>query len=571
MIVTDEKITKKPRKYFKEEINLNDWNEVKKVLEDLLSTEIKSKDELIEFLEKWSELESIISEEMAWRYIKMTCDTKEENSKAFNEFYANIVSPAQEYDFKLKKKFYDSPYRNELTGESFEHMNRLISRDIELFRKENLPLMVKEQELGSKYGEIISKITVTFDGEEKTLSQMGVYLKNPDRKVREEAWRLTMNAVAEHHEELEKLFDELKEIRIKIAKNAGYDNYRDYMHDAKKRFDFTPEDLYEFHKSVEEVVVPALKKLNEERKEKLGVESLRPWDTEVDVDGKVLKPFDNVEEFIDNAIKILSKVDIEFAKNLEKMKNTGFLDLENRKGKAPGGYNYPLSETGAAFIFMNAVGLSGDVRTLLHESGHAQHTFRSKDISISFLKDFPSEIAELASMSMELLTLEYLDEYYKNEEDLKKAKREQLESTLKILPWVMIVDAFQHWIYTNPDHTIEERDEYFGSLMDRFNTGIDWSGLDKEKRIRWLRQLHIFEVPFYYIEYAMSQLGAIAVYKNYKENGQKAIEQYKEFLSSGYKYPVKKLYEIAGIKFDFSKEYIKELTDFIISEIEKVK
>ncbi|WP_129407831.1 M3 family oligoendopeptidase [Marinitoga lauensis] len=570
MIVTDEKIEKKPRKYYNKNINLNDWNEVKKEFENLLDEKIKSAEELLNFLEKWSELNSILSEEMAWRYIRMTCDTKEENSKAFNEFYANIISPANEYDFLLKKKFYESPYRKELKGESFEHMNKLISRDIEIFRKENLPLQVKEQELSSKYGEIISKITVSFDGEEKTLSQMGIYLKNPDRNIRENAWKLINKAVLEHHEELEKLFDELKNIRINIAKNAGYNNYRDYMHDAKRRFDFTPEDLYKFHEAVEKAVVPALKRLNEERKEKLGLSTLKPWDTEVDVDGKVLKPFEKEEEFIEKAIKILSKIDIDFAKNLEMMRNSGYLDLVNRKGKAPGGYNYPLRETGAAFIFMNAVGIHRDVRTLLHESGHAQHTFYSKDISISHLKEFPSEIAELASMSMELLTLEYLNEYYNNEEDLKKAKREQLEGTLKILPWVMIVDAFQHWIYLNPDHTIEERDSYFGELMDRFNTGIDWNGLEKEKRIRWLRQLHIFEVPFYYIEYAMSQLGAIAVYKNYKENGKKAIEQYKNFLSSGFKYPVKKLYEIAGIRFDFSEKYISELVNFIMSEIESL-
>ncbi|GAB6189704.1 M3 family oligoendopeptidase [Marinitoga arctica] len=570
MIITNEKIEKKPRKFYNKEIDLNDWNIVKNELESLLAEEINSVDDLLKFLEKWSEFDAILSEEMAWRYIRMTCDTKEENSKAFNEFYAKIVSPASEYDFLLKKKFYDSPYRKDLKGESYEHMNRLISRDIEIFRKENLPLKVKEQKLSSKYGEIISKITVKYDGEEKTLSQMGIYLKNPDRKIREEAWRLINTAVLEYYEELEKLFDELKNIRIQIAKNAGYDNYRDYMHDAKRRFDFKPEDLYEFHSAVEKTVVPALKKLNNERKEKLKLDTLRPWDTEVDVDGKILKPFKKEEEFIEKAIKILSKVDVDFAKNLEKMKNTGFLDLVNRKGKAPGGYNYPLNETGAAFIFMNAVGLHRDVKTLLHESGHAQHTFYSKDIPISILKDFPSEVAELASMSMELLTLEYLDEYYNNPEDLKKAKKEQLEGTLKILPWVMIVDAFQHWIYTYPNHTIEERDEYFASLMERFNTGIDWADLDKEKRTRWLRQLHIFEVPFYYIEYAMSQLGAIAVYKNYKENGEKAIEQYKNFLSSGFKYPVRKLYEIAGIKFDFSEKYISELVEFIMNEIESL-
>ncbi|KLO24840.1 M3 family oligoendopeptidase [Marinitoga sp. 1155] len=570
MIITNEKIEKKPRKFYNKEINLNSWDDVKNELESLLDEKINSVNDLLKFLEKWSEFDAILSEEMAWRYIRMTCDTKEENSKAFNEFYANIISPASEYDFLLKKKFYESPYRNELKDESYIHMNKLISRDIEIFRKENLPLKVKEQKLSSKYGEIISKITVKFDGEEKTLSQMGIYLKNPDRKIRENAWNLVNNAILEHHEELENLFDELKNIRIQIAKNAGYENFRDYMHDAKRRFDFTPKDLFEFHNSVEKTVVPALTKLNEERRKKLNVETLRPWDTEVDVDGKILKPFKTEEEFVEKAIKVLKRVDIDFAKNLEKMKNSGFLDLINRKGKAPGGYNYPLSETGAAFIFMNAVGIHGNVKTLLHESGHAQHTFYSKDIPISILKDFPSEVAELASMSMELLTLEYLDEYYNNPEDLKKAKREQLEGTLKILPWVMIVDAFQHWIYTNPNHTIEERDNYFGELMDRFNPGIDWSGLDKEKRIRWLRQLHIFEVPFYYIEYAMSQLGAIAVYKNYKENGKKAIAQYKNFLNSGFKYPVKKLYEIAGIKFDFSEKYISELVEFIMNEIESL-
>ncbi|SHE82944.1 oligoendopeptidase F [Marinitoga hydrogenitolerans DSM 16785] len=570
MILTNEKIEKKPRKFYNKEINLNDWNDVKNELESLLAEEINSVNDLLKFLEKWSEFDAILSEEMAWRYIRMTCDTKEENSKAFNDFYANIISPASEYDFLLKKKFYDSPYRKELKNESYEHMNRLVSRDIEIFRKENLPLKIKEQELSSKYGEIISKITVEYDGEERTLSQMGIYLKNPDRKIREDAWKLVNNAILEHHEELETLFDELKNIRIQIAKNAGYENFRDYMHDAKRRFDFTPKDLFEFHKSVEKTVVPALSKLNEERRKKLNVETLKPWDTEVDVDGKILKPFRTEEEFVEKAIKILKRVDSDFAKNIEKMKNSGFLDLINRKGKAPGGYNYPLRETGAAFIFMNAVGIHGNVKTLLHESGHAQHTFYSKDIPISILKDFPSEVAELASMSMELLTLEYLDEYYNNPEDLKKAKREQLEGTLKILPWVMIVDAFQHWIYTNPNHTIEERDNYFGELMDRFNPGIDWSGLDKEKRIRWLRQLHIFEVPFYYIEYAMSQLGAIAVYKNYKENGKEAIEQYKNFLSSGFKYPVKKLYEIAGIKFDFSEKYISELVEFIMDEIESL-
>jgi oligoendopeptidase F len=570
-MITDRVITKKKRLYFDNDFTADKWEYVEKELKEIESQEITSKEDLQILIEKYSELTYIIEETYAWKYIKMTCNADNpQYSKAFNEFFSQVISKSQPYDFRFKKKIYESPYKSELCKEKYGHFIRIISKDIEIFREENVPLMVKENELGNKYGEIISKITIEFDGEDKTLKQMRKYLKDPNRDKREQAWKLISEKMLEKSDELNKLFDELKEIRIQIAKNAGFDNYRDYMHRAKGRFDYTPEDIFRFHKSVEKIVIPYLKELSEERKQKLKIQNLRPWDTEVDIDGKVLKPFDDIEEFVDKAIRILNRVKPQFGKKLEMMKDSKFLDLENRKGKAPGGYNFPLAEHGAAFIFMNSVGLNSDVKTLLHESGHAIHSFAKANEKISQYKDTPSELAELASMAMELLTLEYLDEYYEDEEDLKKAKREQLEGTIQFLPWAMIVDAFQQWIYTNPNHTVEERTEYFKTLMDRFNISVDWSGFDAEKGARWLRQLHIFEVPFYYIEYAISQLGAIAIYKNYNENGAKAIKEYENFLELGYSKSVREIYAAAGIKFDFSEEYLKEIVEFIKNELKEI-
>lgn len=570
-MLTDQIIEKRKRRYFSEDFRADNWYDVENELKNFENQEINSKEDLETLIEKYSELVYIIEETYAWKYIKMTCNAdKKQYSKAFNEFYAEVVSKSQPYDFRFKKKVYESPYKTELSQEKYSHFIKIISNDIELFREENVPLMVKENELSNKYGEIMSKLTLEFEGEEKTLIQMKKYQKDPDRNKRERAWKLVCEKITEKTDEFNKLFDDLKEIRIQIAQNAGFNSYRDYMHRAKGRFDYTPEDIFKFHKSVEKIVIPFVKELNKKRKEKLNVKRLRPWDIDVDIDGKTLKPFDSEDEFVDKAIRILDKIKPEFGEKLKMMKKSGFLDLQNRKGKAPGGYNFPLAEHGAAFIFMNAVGLNSDVRTLLHEAGHAMHSFAKADKKVSQYKNTPSELAELASMAMELLTLEYLDEYYKEEEDFKKAKREQLEGTIQFLPWAMIVDALQQWVYTNPDHTQEERTEYFKTLMDRFNEGVDWSGLDGEKGERWLKQLHIFEVPFYYIEYAISQLGAIAIYKNYKKNGAKAIEQYENFLKLGYSKSVSDIYGAAGIRFDFSEDYIKEIVEFIKEELESI-
>jgi oligoendopeptidase F len=573
MQLTDKKIVKKPRKFYPESFDITNWENVEKELRILEDFPVNSAEDLLEFLQRVGEMSDISDEEQAWRYINMTRFADDEKySEKFNSFYSDVVAKSRPYTFKYNKKFYDSPYRKELSDEKYGLLNKIISNEIELFREENIPLQVKVREIANKYGSEYSKLTVNYKGEEKTLSQLGIYLKDQDRSVREEVWNLRTDAIAKVKNEFNEFFDEMKTHRIQIAENADFDNYRDYMHASKGRFSYTPKDLYEFHDAVEEVALPFLKELNEKRKKVLGLEAVKPWDSSVDLDGKILKPFEEISDFTDKGIKILNKVKHDFGVKLNMMKNSGLLDLENRKGKAPGGYNYPLQETGAPFIFMNAVGLHRDLVTLVHEAGHAMHTFATTEINIDAYKSTPSEIAELASMAMEFITMDYWNEFYPDAADFAKAKREQLEGAISFLPWAMTVDAFQHWIYTNPNHTVLERDEFFVSLMDRFDSGTDWSGLSDKKKNVWLFQLHIFEVPFYYIEYAMSQLGALAVYRNYKKAGkEKTLENYENFLKLGYSVPVDKLYEAAGIKFDFSKEYLAELMEFVKEELAELE
>ncbi len=564
---TNEKIIKPERKFFPEDEKFDTWVIVEKTLNEFLNEKISSLNELIRFIEKISEYKSILSEQFARKYIlKTRFADNEEYSKDFNGFYANIVSKSSPYDFKIKVKICENEFFNELPDDFYAVFKKSYKNEIDFFREENIPLMIEEQKISNGYDKIVSGLSVDYNEKEYTVTQLMSFQNNLDRNVREETWKMASSKYYDQKDELNNLFDTLKELRIKMANNNGYENYRDYMHLKKKRFDYTPEDNFQFHDSVEKVVIPFLKEQNEKRKKDLNLDNLRPWDTTVSTDGKVLKPFDTIDEFIEKSLKVLNKIKPEFAINLEKMKNSDHLDLENRKGKAPGGYNYPLHETGAPFIFMNAVGTKTDVRTLLHESGHAMHSFSAKNYIVDY-KSTPHEVSEVASMAMELLTLDYWTEFYPNEEDYKSAKKEQLLSTLKILPWVMIIDAFQQWIYTNPNHTAEERAEYFGKLMDRFNDGVDWTGLEEFKKYVWLKQLHVFRAPFYYIEYAIAQLGALGIYKNYKEDKEKAVKLYEEFLKVGYSKSVPEIYKAGGIEFNFSKEYISSLVEFIKNEL----
>ena len=368
------------------------------------------------------------------------------------------------------------------------------------------------------------------------------------------------------------LYSQLIHKRNEVAKNAGFANYRDYKFVELGRFDYTKEDCYQFHEAVKLHVLPLIEKIYQKKKEKLGLDTLRPWDTEAEPEGiQPLKPFTDWNDLYEKSVKCFEQLNPFFADCLRKMNELKHFDLESRKGKAPGGYNCPLTESGAPFIFMNAAGQMSDVTTMVHEGGHAIHSFLSHNLELSAFKEYPMEIAEVASMSMELFSMNHWEAFFNNAEDLKRAKEHQLERTITIFPWIAIIDKFQHWVYENPQHTIEERTTRWMEILKEFSTNsIDYTGLDAYRDIGWQRQLHLFEVPFYYIEYGIAQLGAIGLWMQYRQNPEQALENYINALSLGGTKTLPELYAAAGLKFDLSPEHIKTLMEFTAKEMDKL-
>lgn len=466
----------------------------------------------------------------------------------------------------------NSPFVDRLDKHKYFVYLRGVKKSLELFREENIPIQTEIQVEQQKYQSISGSMSVHIGDKEYTLEQASVILKDTDRNKRQEAWEKITARRLQEKDKLNELFDHLRKLRHKVALNAGFENFRDYMFQALGRFDYTPQDCYAFHEAIELEIVPILREQAEQRKQALGVSQLRPWDMDVNTSGKpALKPFNTGAELIEKSIQCFRNINSYLGERLEIMKDNNLFDVESRKGKAPGGYNYPLSETGAPFIFMNSANTFRDLTTMVHEGGHAVHTFLTADLELNDFKHCPSEVAELASMSMELISMDNWNVFFDNEDDLKRAKRDQLVDVLKTLPWVAVVDQFQHWIYTNPDHTDAERYEAWLQIYEPFGAGFaDWGGLEEAEANLWQKQLHIFEIPFYYIEYGMAQLGAIAVWKNYKENPERALQQYLDALKLGYTKTIKEIYETAGIKFDFSAGYVKELAAFVKAEIDKL-
>ncbi|MBC5994613.1 M3 family oligoendopeptidase [Pontibacter cellulosilyticus] len=564
---------RKQRTYLSEDFKVEKWETIAPYFEELKSREINSVEELEKWMYDRSELESVLSEEMGWRYIRMTCDTQnEETTKAFQYFVSEIEPQIAPLDHELNLKLMHSPYEPALEREKYRIYLRGVERALEIFREENIPLQTEISTKQQQFAAISGAMTVTLDGEEMTLQRAADRLKKTDRSVREETWRAVQERRYEDREKLDNLFDELLKLRHQVALNADFDNFRDFMFAAMGRFDYTPKDCFDFHTSIKETIVPLLTKIDEERKQQLGVDELRPWDLDVDPTGKKpLEPFKTGEELLEKTVQVFYKLDTYLGDCLAIMREMGHLDLESRKGKAPGGYNYPLDEIGVPFIFMNATSSLRDVITMLHEGGHAVHSFLTRDLRLNSAKHPPSEVAELASMSMELISMDYWDSFFEDEDELRRAKRTHLESVLETFPWVATIDKFQHWIYEHPNQTQKERQQEWVKIFESFNHKIvSWDGIEKYKPFMWQKQLHIYEVPFYYVEYAMAQLGAIAVWKNYKENPAEGLDAYKRALSLGYTVSISEVYEAAGIKFDFSTNYIKSLADFVKEEMAKI-
>ncbi len=554
------------------ELKIKKLDDILQPVEELLNQPVNSAQELEEWLKKRGEIYALYEEDFAWRYINMTRNTENEEYAKEYEFFVKEIDPVvKKYFHKLNEKVFHSPYLQQI-NDKYYTLVRAIKREIEIFRERNLPLFSEEEHLASQFGKITGAMTILYKGKEMTLQQASNYLMSKDRKEREEVFRLIHKRRLQDKDKLNSLLDELIKLRTRIAQNAGFENFRDYKHFQLQRFDYTVEDVYQFHESIKEVVVPLTDKFMEIRRKMLKIETLKPWDLKADLFGmEPLKPFETAEELIEKSIKCLSEVKPQYGEYLKLMNEKGFLDLESRKGKAPGGYNYPLLRSNVPFIFMNASGNIRDVVTLLHEAGHAIHAFLTKDLPLVELRETPSEVAELASMSMELISMEHWHVFFDNEKDLIRAKLSHLEDILSVLPWIATVDKFQHLIYINYNHSTVQRYMFWGETFDRFSSAkVDWQTAEWEFLNTWQKQLHIFEVPFYYIEYAFAQLGAIAIWKNYKQTPQKALEQYEEALKLGYSKTIPEIYETAGIKFDFSKEYVQDLMNFVLKEIDEI-
>jgi oligoendopeptidase F len=563
----------KPRKFVPTSIDLGDWPQVAPLFDQLeqQASQCQSVGDFEQWLLNWNELSAALDEEGSRRHIAMTCHTDHpEAEQAHLHFIEHVEPHLKPRQFALEKIFVAHPLRSQLPHPRFEVFNRDVENHVKLFRPENVALETEEAKLSQQYQKLIGSLMVTFRGEEKTLVQMGRYLEEPERATRQEAWEIVAQRRMQEVEKLEDIFDAQLKLRQRIAHNAGFANYRDFIFRQRGRFDYTPADCEQFHEAVEKEIMPAVRKLQAERRQQLNLEKLRPWDLAVDPQNRApLKPFANVEEMVSRTQNIFNQLDRELAGGFQEMQNLHLLDLENRKGKAPGGYQSTLSEARVPFIFMNAVGVQRDVETILHEAGHAFHALATQHEDLYAYRGSPIEFCEVASMAMELLGNEFLEEFYPGSE-ANRARRVHLEGIIGFFPWMATIDAFQHWIYTHPDHTRAERRAAWLGLMDRFGGEADWNGWEEARAYVWHRQLHLFLYPFYYVEYGIAQLGALQVWANSRKNKSKALNDYKAALKLGGSRPLPELFAAAGCRFQFDRATIQPLIQLAQSELAKL-
>ena len=566
-----------PRRFVPEGVNLTDKDTAVGLYQRLLDRPVHSAEELEAWLLDRSELESAVGQAGVVLYVRMTCQTDDEaRASAYKEYVSTVAPALAPLSDKLDRKYIQA---RDLLGrpaaipaERYEVLDRAIRADIELFREENVPLHRDLSLLSQEYQTICGAMTVQFKGEERTLAQMGKYLQEPDRPLRKAAWTATAQRRLQDKDKLEELFDKMLALRHKVAANAGLNRYIDYRFKELHRFYYTPEDCERYHQAVEEHVVPLWAHVLKDRRRKMKVRSLRPWDTAVDPLGRApLKPFDHPEGLIAGAQAVFTRTDPVLGRQFTSMGQMGLLDLASRKGKAPGGYQTSLPEARRPFIFMNSVGLDRDVRTLLHEGGHAFHAMAAVEEPLLAYRHAPMEFCEVASMGMELLAGDHLSVFYPEDENFRRSRREHLEEVLWILPWVATIDSFQQWLYTHPGHSAGARREAWLASLGRFDGGvIDWKGLDEQRAYLWHRQLHIFEVPFYYIEYGIAQLGALQLWVKARSDPAAALAGYRAALALGGSKPLPALFAAAGLKFDFSAETIEPLVQAVAKELEKM-
>ena len=557
------------RQFVPEKASLTDQKEVESLHDQLLGRDISSAEDLERWVLDRSELESAFDQEGSILYIRMTCKTDDpERVKKYKDFIKNVVPAIKPLEDQLNRQYVKALKKFPLNEERYEIYTKEIGTDLELFVDKNVELETKVDLLSQEYQSICGAMTVEFQGKERTLPEMGKFLLDPDRSLREEAWKASAERRLEEKDKLDELFDQMLIKRNMIAKNAKFDNFCNYKFKDLHRFDYTPDDCLAYHDSIEQLVVPLWAQILKKRKREMKLDILRPWDTSADPLGRPpLKPFEDVKDLISGCQDVFAQVDQELGKQFRQMVDAGLLDLASRKGKAPGGYQSTLNESRKPFIFMNAVGIDSDVRTLLHEGGHAFHSLACSHDELLDYRHGPMEFNEVASMGMELLADPYLHVFY-GDEDKQRSCSSHLEDIVFTLLWVATIDAFQHWIYKNPAHDAAGRHQQWLAIHKRFSGGVvNWDGLKEEHATLWHRQLHIFEVPFYYIEYGIAQLGALQLWLNSKRDQDGALKAYRSALYLGGSKPLPELFETAGLKFDFSEATIAPLMKAVQQEL----
>lgn len=561
-------IRKPLRRFVAEDAPLGEWPVVEAYYRDLESRPLTGRDTLETWLLDWSDLDAWLEEEGAIRYVEMTCQTDDPvREKRYLDFIENVQPEAKVWANRLERKFLACEHRSALPLDRYEVFIRQIENSARLFREENVPLQTEDDKLRQQYQKITGGLTCMHDGREQTMQQMARYLESPDRAVRRDAWEKMAAKWAGVCEEIEGLYDQMVAVRHKIGVNAGFPGYRDYAFRELERFDYTPGDCAAFADAIEQIVVPASMRLAMQRKAQLGVETLRPWDMAVDPQGREpLRPFEGAARLIEGCAGIFARVHADFAGQFQRMRDGGLLDLESRKGKAPGGYMMEYRGRRVPFIFMNAVGTHDDVQTMLHEGGHAFHVFAAADEPIAALRDPPIEFAEVASMGMELLAGPHLDAFY-SAADARRAWVDHLDGIVRFFPYMATIDQLQHWVYTHPGHTREERRSAWLALNRRFAHWVDYTGHEEALAFGWHRKGHPFTVPFYYVEYGIAQLGALGVWLNSLRDYGGAVARYRQGLGLGGRRPLPELFRAAGVTFDFSARAIEPMIQALGREI----
>lgn len=554
-----------PRRYLDAACSFDRFEALQPVLSELKNRIVRSPQGLWRWLMDLFEVRDVLDETETRLSIQWTCHTDDPKAQeAYLFFLTHVLEPAKPLFHALNRKYFEHPARRGLDARFLKVFDRSIENALSLFREENIVLETQEEKFSQEYQKIIGAMTVFYDGKERTLSEMNRYLEVPARRKREEAWRLVTDRRLQEKENLDDLFSRMIRLRGRMAQNAGFSNYRDFAFRKRERFDYTPADCESFHQAVEKTWVPLLRRRQKEKAERLGLDRLRPWDVTADPLGlPPLRPFYSTKGLSSAVEDILRRVHPDFGENFKTMRRYKLLDLDSHPGKAPGGYNTTLAETRLPFIFMNAAGSDDDLWTLLHESGHAMHAFASREIAFSPYRHAPLEFCEVASMGMELLGSFFLYRAYPDSQEAARSKLNHLEDIVQLLPWVAQVDAFQHWLYLNPEHSPKERRKKWLELCARFQGDVDTTGLEEAVAYSWQRQLHLFEVPFYYIEYGIAQLGALQLWENAQARFPEAVLRYRQALSLGGSRTLPELFSAADLCFGFHEDLLKKMRDLV--------